>query len=265
MSVVEVRDAGRTRVITLNRPAARNAINSELLLEMRAALATADDDARVDVIVLTGADPAFCAGLDLKALAHGEDTELNAEVTTGSHRPWPLTSKPVIGAVNGAAVTGGLELVLACDLLVASDRAFFADTHARVGIMPSWELSIRLPAAIGRRLATWMSLTGIPLSARQAEQAGLVSVVSAHEALLDTAIALAADIGTADQGAVRALLGSYRRSEDLVWAEGFAVETATGERWRATAQRATAQHETGDEWRREVLERNRERFSRDAG
>jgi enoyl-CoA hydratase len=260
VSVIDVRDHGRTRVITLNRPAVRNAINSELLLALRGALAAADDDAGVDVVVLTGADPAFCAGVDLKALADGEDAELTAEVLTGSHRPWPLTTKPVIGAVNGAAVTGGLELVLACDLLVASDRAFFADTHARVGIMPSWELSVRLPVAVGRRLATWMSLTGNPLSAGQAERAGLVSVVCDHEVLLDTAIALADDIGTADQSAARALLGSYRRSEDLVWAEGFEVESATGDRWRASAQ-----HDTGDERRQRILERNRERFSRDSG
>jgi enoyl-CoA hydratase len=259
VSAVEVSTHGRTRVVVLNRPAVRNAIDSALLHGLRSALADADADDGVDVVVMTGADPAFCAGVDLKALA-GTDSELMAEVATGSHRPWPMTAKPVIGAINGAAVTGGFELALACDLLVASDRAFFADTHARVGIMPSWELSVRLPVAVGRRLATWMSLTGNPLSAIQAQRAGLVSVVCEHEVLLDAAIALAADIGTADQDAVRALLGSYRRGEDLVWAQGFDVETETGNWWRARAQT-----DTGDERRRVLLERNRERFSRDPG
>src|SRR3546814_3076744 len=113
-------------------------------------------DGRDDVaaIVLTGADPAFCAGLDLKELAGGGDalkeTGATGERKAGSPGPIPDMDTPVIGAVNGVAITGGFELALQCDFLIASDRARFADTHARVGIMPGWGLTVLLAEAIGR-------------------------------------------------------------------------------------------------------------------
>ena len=94
--------------------------------------AEADDD--VDVVILTGADPVFCAGLDLKEL--GDTTQL-PDISP----QWPPMTKPVIGAINGAAVTGGLEFALYCDILIASEHARFADTHARVGLLPTWGLS----------------------------------------------------------------------------------------------------------------------------
>jgi len=223
---------GAVGLVTLDRPQVRNALNGSLLEGLREALAEVDADVAVRVIVLTGSDPAFCAGLDLRALG-AEDPALVAEIGVASHPPWPPTRKPVIGAVNGPAVTGGLELALACDLLVASERATFADTHGRVGVMPGWEMTSRLPAAVGRRTATWMSLSGTPLSATQAAAAGLVLRVVPHEQLLDAAFEVAEAVAASDPAAVEVLLDVYRRTESTLWAEGIDLETAAAERWRA--------------------------------
>ncbi len=124
----------RTAILTLNRPESRNALNGAVLQDLTTAMAAADQGDDVDAIVLTGADPAFCAGIDLKAVAD-EDPYLMRLVGAPSHAPWPATSKPVIGAINGSAVTGGSARV-ALRLLIASERAAFADTHARVGVLP---------------------------------------------------------------------------------------------------------------------------------
>ena len=125
------------------------------------------------MVIFTGTDPVFCAGLDLKEL--GDTTEL-PDISP----KWPPMNKPVIGAINGAAVTGGLELALYCDILIASDRARFADTHARVGLLPTWGLSVRLPQKVGVGMARRMSMTGDYLSAADALRAGLVTEVVAH-------------------------------------------------------------------------------------
>ena len=136
----------RVRTLTLNRPQSRNALSTALRDQFFGALADAETDEDVDVVIVTGADPVFCAGLDLK--------ELGGQTALPDISPrWPAMTKPVIGAINGAAVTGGLELALGCDFLIASDRARFADTHARVGLVPRWGLTSRLPAAVGRGFA----------------------------------------------------------------------------------------------------------------
>jgi enoyl-CoA hydratase len=141
-------------VVTLDRPEARNALNAALRRGLRDAILEVEADDAVGAIVLTGADPAFCAGLDLKELSSAEsqpraETDGERSDSTESGRgpyrgPLPPTEKLLIGAINGVAITGGFELALSCDFLVASDRARFADTHARVGIMPGWGLTVRL-------------------------------------------------------------------------------------------------------------------------
>lgn len=229
---VRLEVADGVALLTLDRPHVRNALDGRLLTDLRDRLAEADAMSEVRALVLTGADPAFCAGLDLVAFGAG-DPLLLAEASAASHPPWPPTRKPLVGAVNGPCVAGGLELALACDILVASERAAFADTHARVGVMPGWELTARLAAAVGRRTATWMSLTGNPLTATQAAAAGLVLQVVQHAKTVDAALAVAGAIAASDPAAVAALLGTYRDSEAAVWADGFAIETTTGEVWRA--------------------------------
>ena len=218
----------RLRTLTLNRPQSRNALSAELRRRFFGALrdAVADDD--VDVVIVTGTDPVFCAGLDLKEL--GDSSQL-PDISPR----WPPMTKPVIGAINGAAVTGGLELALYCDILIASEQARFADTHARVGLLPTWGLSVRLPQKVGVGMARRMSLTGDYLSAADALRTGLVTEVVAHDELLTTARRVAASITGNNQKAVRALLGSYHRIDDAQTNDGLWIEAASARQWMSTA------------------------------
>ncbi|MCB0924082.1 MAG: enoyl-CoA hydratase [Mycobacterium sp.] len=235
----------RIRTITLNRPGSRNALSSALRTRFFAALRDADSDDEIDVVIVTGADPVFCAGLDLKEL--GGTTEL-PDISP----KWPPMTKPVIAAVNGAAVTGGLELALYCDILIASERARFADTHARVGLLPTWGLSVRLPQKVGVGMARRMSLTGDYLSASDAQRVGLVTEVVPHEQLMTAARSVAASIVDNNQKAVRALLASYHRID--------ADHTSSGLWLEAEAARAWMRSATGDDIaasRASVIERGR--------
>lgn len=221
--------------VTLNRPEVRNALDSALITALRETMRCLDTDDEVHAIVLTGADPAFCAGLDLKQLgSSGENLQLGQQENQApSPYPWPVPSKPVIGAINGVAVTGGLELALNCDILVASERARFADTHARVGVLPGWGLSVLLPQMVGRGMARRMSLTGDFITADEAFRAGLVTEVVPHRDLLPTAHRIARTIAANDHDAVRTLLDSYRRIELTQISAGYDVEGQTSRDWLA--------------------------------
>ena len=218
----------RVRTLTLNRPQARNALSRELRRRFFAALRDAQADDDVDVVILTGADPVFCAGLDLKEL--GDTTEL-PDISP----QWPPMDKPVIGAINGAAVTGGLEFALYCDILIASEQARFADTHARVGLLPTWGLSVRLPQKVGVGLARRMSLTGDYLSAADALRAGLVTEVVPHGELLPAARRVAASIVGNNQNAVRALLASYHRIDAAQTDASLWIEAMSAKQWMNSA------------------------------
>jgi enoyl-CoA hydratase len=226
--------ADRVCTVTLNRPEARNALSSALQRESAHALQAAEDDPEVDVVILTGADPAFCAGLDLRELgstARNLTGSADDPLVTPFPVMWRMT-KPLIGAVNGPAVTGGLELALACDFLVASERARFGDTHARVGAMPGGGMTGLLPQAIGLRRAKEMSFTGNFLDAREAFTRGLVNRVVPHEQLLATARAVAADIVGNDPVTVRALKRSYDQGSRLTLADCHALEQEIFRSWR---------------------------------
>ncbi len=226
--VLLIETADRVRTLTLNRPQSRNALSSALRKQFFAALRDAEGDDAVDVVIVTGADPVFCAGLDLKEL--GDTTEL-PDISP----KWPPMSKPVIGAINGAAVTGGLELALYCDILIASEQARFADTHARVGLLPTWGLSVRLPQKVGVGMARRMSLTGDYLSAADALRAGLVTEVVPHGELMPTARRVAASIVGNNPKAVRALLSSYHRIDESQTNDGLWIEAASARQWMSTA------------------------------
>ncbi|CAB4850716.1 unannotated protein [freshwater metagenome] len=199
----EITDAVAT--VTLNRPQARNALSAALRQELRATIARLDDDDTVRAIVLTGADPAFCAGVDLRELsAPGPHPAVGPLA-----EPFITSRTPLIGAINGAAYTGGLELALACHLLVASERASFADTHARIGFTPGWGLTVLLTEAIGSRRAREMTLSCQPIDAQTALQWGLVNRVVPHEDLLRETAALASAIAANDAAAVRRLTGLF--------------------------------------------------------
>ena len=217
--------------VTLNRPRARNALSRALRGALARTFQELADDGETGVVILTGAPPAFCAGLDLKELGGEAGAEGGAGPALATEDPvaaieaFPL---PVIGAVNGVAITGGFELALACDLLLASREARFADTHARVGILPGWGLSQKLPRLVGIHRAKELSLTGNFLSAEDAAAWGLVSRVVEPEALLPTCRELARDVLDCVPEAVR----GYKQLID----DGFA--TSFGEARRLESARA---------------------------
>ena len=236
-SVVLLEVSDRIATITLNRPDARNALSSEVMRLLPSLLDRADASNDVDVIVLTGSDPAFCAGLDLKELGTtagnlsgtGADGSANADRRRG---PFPYVTKPVIGAVNGVAITGGFELALNCDFLVASENAKFGDTHTRVGVMPGWGLTVLLPQAIGIRRAREMSFTGNFMLADEALARGLVNHVVPHDQLLPFTRRLALDIVGNDQPGVRQIRATY--GEIHADAAGWGIEGRDGAAWRRT-------------------------------
>ena len=231
--------AERVATITLDRPEARNALNTEVLRLLPRFILEAEADDAVDVIILTGADPAFCAGVDLKEAAAGGQGDADAAigaVVESRQGPFPPHAKPLIGAVNGVAVTGGLEVALGCDFLIASDRARFADTHARVGVMPGWGLTVLRPQAIGVRRAREMSTPGNYVDAALALDWGLVNHVVAHDELRAFCAGLAADIVSNDQAGVRQILGTYREVVATTVSEGWEIEgrraaAGPGNRW----------------------------------
>lgn len=229
-AVLLVEVADRVATVTLHRPGQRNALSRALQRDLRVAFTALDAEDGVDVIVLTGSDPAFCAGIDLKELGSGEQLG-TLDAATIRRGPLPEHRKPVIGAINGAAVTGGFELALACDFLIASERASFADTHARVGVMPGWGLTVLLPEAIGVRRAREMSLTGNYLDAPTAAAWGLVNHVVPHGELLPFCRSLGADIVSNDQDGVRQMLDTYERVTGTNRDEARAIESDISTTW----------------------------------
>jgi enoyl-CoA hydratase len=223
-------------VVTLNRPNAMNALSMALrreLIDTFDGLATEG----VAVVILTGAGRAFTAGLDLKEMS--EDTSPLESIPSLSPiaavRRYPGI---VIGAINGVAITGGFELAIACDILIASEEARFADTHIKVGAMPGWELSQRLSRAIGLPRAKRLSLTGEFIPARLAEAWGLVGEVVAPDQLMPKAMAVAETLLAIP---TEALVAHKRLIDDgyaVTFQEGLAIETS-----RAAAHNAAVRPE----------------------
>jgi enoyl-CoA hydratase len=231
--VTEVADLVAT--VTLNRPEARNALSTALTSELDDVVTELDRRDDVACMILTGADPAFCAGVDLKALS----TEARADQQARQSGPMahlgflPPHEIPVIGAINGPTVTGGLELALGCDFLIASERARFADTHARVGAMPGAGLTIRLPQLIGIDRARRMSFTGDFIDAQTAVLWGLVSEVVPHEALLPRARELAAAVVSIPSDNVREVRRMYEAMSAMAGEEAWLAESKWSRRWMA--------------------------------
>lgn len=228
--LVEIDD--RVAVITLNRPDQRNALNRAVRSQLPRAVRELDASPDVDVMILTGADPAFCAGVDLKELAAARPEPGPARLDMDDRGPLPRHEKLLIGAINGVAVTGGFEIALNCDFLIASDRARFADTHARVGIMPGWGLTVLLAQRVGVARARQLSVTGNYLDAQTAYEWGLVNEVVPHEQLLDRCVALARDSISIDQRAVRRMLATYAEVADTTVAEGWEIEARVSRDWQ---------------------------------
>jgi enoyl-CoA hydratase len=221
---------GPVAVVTLNRPEAMNALSKALRAALRQAFVELDADPAVKVVVLTGAgERAFTAGLDLKELSTDPLGMGAANATDPAENPARAVlacSKPIIGAINGVAITGGFEVALACDVLICSTNARFADTHARVGITPGWGLSQKLSRAIGPYRAKELSLTGNFLDAQTAYEWGLVNRVVAPEELMPTALTLARQMADIEGD----MLVTYKAMIDdgyaLAMGDGLALEHA---------------------------------------
>jgi enoyl-CoA hydratase len=238
--VVLIDVSDRIGTVTMHRPEARNALNSALRSALPKALLAMEANDDVDVIILTGTDPAFCAGLDLKELGSGANNlggraehEHVAKDDPVVTTPWPVLTKPVIGAVNGVAITGGFELALNCDFLIASENARFADTHSRVSVMPGWGLTVLLPQAIGVRRAREMSITGNFMGASEALTFGLVNHVVPHADLIPFTRQLATDVIGNDQTGVRRMLETYRATTGTTIDDGWRVEARMAREWQA--------------------------------
>jgi enoyl-CoA hydratase len=243
--LLQVERDGDVAVLTLNRPEARNAMNVALASATVEAIGDCQD---AGAIVLTGADPAFCAGLDLRDLGVDQLMTLPGFIAAASDSQVPL-----IAAVNGAAVTGGLELALACDFIVASERARFADTHLRVGVYPGPVL-VELPRRVGMAWAREMSLTGNFVDAETALRIGLANHVVPHDELRPTALGLARAITEQSRAMVQMMRRDWNATDRLPVVEAHRIHREHAEQGGFTAV-------TGSEiasHREEVVRRARE-------
>lgn len=256
MSLITVERDDAVAIVTLNRPEAMNALSKALRRDLAEAMLAVEQDDAIRAVVLTGAgDRAFTAGLDLKEL--GADTSNLGAANATDARDNPVLAieqctKPVIGAINGVAITGGFEVALACDVLIASSNARFADTHARIGIMPGWGLSQKLSRMIGISRAKELSLSGNFLDAETAERWGLVNRVVAPDALLPAAKALAHDMASADPAMVQAYKKLIDQGYARAYAEGLRLEAD-----QSTSANSKVNAEDVEARRRAVMERGR--------
>jgi enoyl-CoA hydratase len=221
-------------LVTLNRPTAMNALSRELRTAIAETFEKLEADPAVRVVILTGAGKAFCAGLDLKELGQGRDTVQGTVETKDPVTSIGRFSGPIIGAINGVAITGGFELALACDVLICSSEARFADTHGRVGILPGWGLSQRLSRTIGIYRAKELSLTGNFLTAQQACDWGLANRVVAPDELIPACKKLATDM----LSLVPEALSGYKKLIDQGYAESFGQALQTELKFSGAANRA---------------------------
>ncbi|MFT5101176.1 MAG: enoyl-CoA hydratase [Planctomycetaceae bacterium] len=196
MELVLTNTQNGVTTVTLNRPEQLNALSNALRADITKTFQTLKDDTETKVIILTGSGRAFCAGLDLREL--GQQGFTQSAGPANLHDAIRGVGKPIIGAINGFAITGGFEIALMCDILVGSRDAKFADTHVRMGVVPGWGLSQRLAKFIGPSRAKELSFTGNYLDAEKAERWGLINQIIEPEQLMTHCSALASDICQTD-------------------------------------------------------------------
>jgi len=251
--IVLVERDGPVAIVTLNRPDALNALSRALREELVRVFDELSGDDDIRAVVLTGAGRAFTAGVDLKeagetGFALGADGgDIDIARALGAY-PWPI-----IGAINGFAITGGFELALMADVLLASENAKFADTHARVGIMPGWGLSQKLSRMIGTSRAKELSFSGNFLDAETAERWGLVNRVYKADDLVPAARKLAHEMASCDP----VLLRGYKKVIDDGLAMPFG-DAMKMEIKRSAEHAASVTAENVEEARKAVTARGRD-------
>lgn len=250
-SAVIVEKKGPIGLLTLNRPEAMNALSRDLRDQFAQAFVDFQADEAIRVVIVTGNGKAFCAGFDLKEMSAGGDASAAETQQNTMASAMSDFDGPIIAAVNGFAITGGFEIALACDMIIAADNAKFADTHARVGILPGWGLSQRLPRLIGLARAKELSFTGNSIDAQQAYDWGLVNRVVAADQLLAVCEQLATDMASC----VAPILVGYKKlidsgynmplDEALVYEADIGMESAKAASAAMIASRRDAVLERG--------------------
>lgn len=220
--LIGLRDGVAT--LTLNRPAALNALNRALRTALVQKLAEMDGRDDVRVIVLTGAGRGFCAGLDVKEL--GKSGSNVGENVDGGDLGASIAGlkTPIIAAINGPAVTGGFEITLSCDVVLAARSAWFQDTHAKIGLLPGWGLSQRLPRVIGPYRAKEISLSARKVSADEAAQLGFVTRVVPDDQLIAEAHVIARAIAQWPADHIRRIKALIDRGYMMPFGEALAFE-----------------------------------------
>jgi enoyl-CoA hydratase len=215
---------GSVEILTINRPDARNAINGAVSKAMAAFMDGLADDAGCDVVVITGSgDKAFSAGMDLKAFSSGESADIMA-ASGGfgglTRRDFP---KPLIAAVNGAALAGGFEIMLSCDLVVAAEHATFGIPEAKRGLVAGAGGLVRMPKRLPMAVALELAMTGDPIDAERAYTLGLVNKVVPSDAVLNEAVGLAERIAANAPLAVRYSKSVMKQAAEVPESEGWSV------------------------------------------
>jgi enoyl-CoA hydratase len=216
-------------IITINRPQAMNAITPDMLKELKTAVLEAGKDQDVKVIVLTGAGKAFCAGVDLKALGDrklingkvGDILDIPARELIQAIRSVP---KVVIALVNGFCFTGALEIMLGCDIVIASEDAKIGDTHAKWSLRPTWGMSARLPRRVGYLKAKELSFTADSISAKEAERIGLVNMAVPADKLNEALQTMVKKIVSNSEQSIVAYKHLYNTNESLTLEQSLELE-----------------------------------------
>jgi enoyl-CoA hydratase/carnithine racemase len=237
MSELLIEDRGGVRVLTMNRPDKRNALNMALSEALLAGLRAAEADDSVRSIVLTGAGAAFCAGADLTEFKdltpdNAALVERRSELTMNLHRIFSQLSKPVVSAINGAAMGGGAGLALACDVAVMASTAKLGYPEVRHGIVAAVVMA-NLVRNVGRKAAFELVATGEPVDAAQACALGLINRVAAPDRLMEEAIALAQKLAAVDRPAMAATKQLFYRVLDLPFDEALEEGRDVNKRMRA--------------------------------
>jgi enoyl-CoA hydratase len=215
---------GHVALVRLNRPQALNALSNELMDELAAALEAFDNDEQIRAIILTGNERAFAAGADIKEMAGAGAIDMLQRMRFGQWERIRKLRKPLIAAVSGFCLGGGNELAMTCDLIVAAESARFGQPEINIGVIPGAGGTQRLTHALGKARAMEIILTGRPITAREAFQAGLVTKVVPNEACLDEAKALAREIATKPPLAVQLAKDAILKSFDLSIEQGLDYE-----------------------------------------
>ena len=224
MALVETKTEGGVGVITINRPDALNAVNSEVMDGLLSAAAKFDADPDVGCILITGEGKAFIAGADIKEMQEKSYMDMFMADVQAGWEAFAATRTPMIAAVNGFALGGGCEIAMMCDIIIASEKAKFGQPEIKLGVIPGWGGSQRLTKAVGKAKAMDLILTGRMMDAEEAERSGLVARVVAHDDLMKEAMEAAKAIAGFGTPSVLIAKEAVNRAFETTLNEGLRFE-----------------------------------------